>query len=255
MSAPASAPAVVLTGLANSPEHLAAQAAAAASAAAAAARALARAPGGGPGLASSAEHQLAILSAQQSAARAALAPGAPADGPPTGLESSKEQQEAILSAQLSAARAAAAAAPAAARTAALGGGPPTGLERSEEHAVAQLSAQLSAARVAPTPAAPAAVHIVFFKWKAGTSDAALAAMRDAILGLKAAMPGVITEISFGKTFTDRGRGFTHALLVKFPAPDCLPVYDAHPAHQALVKEHVAPVREDVMAIDYVEGVV
>jgi L-alanine-DL-glutamate epimerase-like enolase superfamily enzyme len=73
----------------------------------------------------------------------------------------------------------------------------------------------------------------------------------ALLGapLRASVPGVL-ELSFGKNFTARGREFTHALLVKLADKAALDGYAAHPAHVRVVEELLAPIRADVLAVDY-----
>lgn len=49
-------------------------------------------------------------------------------------------------------------------------------------------------------------------------------------------------------------GYTHAILVKLDASlDALKAYSEHPAHMKVVTELIAPIRDDVMAVDYIEG--
>lgn len=45
---------------------------------------------------------------------------------------------------------------------------------------------------------------------------------------------VIVDLSVGKTFSERNQGFTHCLVVRLKDTESLPVYSAHPAHQALL---------------------
>ncbi len=45
--------------------------------------------------------------------------------------------------------------------------------------------------------------------------------------------GVI-DLSMGKTFTDRGKGFTHCLVVRMENRDVVPYYADHPLHQVCV---------------------
>ncbi len=96
------------------------------------------------------------------------------------------------------------------------------------------------------------IHMVWFKWKAETSKEQIDAAMNALQKLKGAIPE-IQEISVGVNFTERSKGFTHGLLVKLPSKEALPVYADHPAHLAVVKDFIAPIREDIMALDYTEG--
>lgn len=48
-------------------------------------------------------------------------------------------------------------------------------------------------------------------------------------------------------------GFTHGLTVKFADAAHLPVYANHAEHLKVVNDHIAPIREETMALDYVEN--
>jgi hypothetical protein len=92
------------------------------------------------------------------------------------------------------------------------------------------------------------VHVVLFNFSAAP-EAAIAALQAGLLSLRDSVPGVL-ELSFGKNFTARGREFTHALLVKLADKAALDGYAAHPAHVRVVEELLAPIRADVLAVDY-----
>lgn len=87
--------------------------------------------------------------------------------------------------------------------------------------------------------------------KADASAEQIKAACDALVALKDKIP-VITEISVGKNVTAR-TNHTHGLLVKFAKAEDLPTYSDHPEHLAVVKGFIAPIKEDVVALDYVEG--
>ena len=92
-------------------------------------------------------------------------------------------------------------------------------------------------------------HVVLFKVKAATPAASVKAMVDGLAGLKARVPGIV-NLSVGANFSDRSKGFTHGLVVRFRDKAALDAYLPHPAHQDVVQNHIRPIIEDVVAIDY-----
>lgn len=95
------------------------------------------------------------------------------------------------------------------------------------------------------------VHHVWFKFKADASAEAVKKVFDELLALKGKVPAIL-EISVGKNFTERAKGFTHGLTVIVPNGQ-LAAYADHPEHQRVLKDFILPIKEDVMALDYVEG--
>lgn len=92
-------------------------------------------------------------------------------------------------------------------------------------------------------------HIVLFQWKATATAEQIAAAVEGLRGLKDLVPNVL-DLSVGANFTDRGQGFTHGLVVRFPDKAALEVYGPHPAHQHVVQTFINPIRENVLAVDY-----
>ena len=92
-------------------------------------------------------------------------------------------------------------------------------------------------------------HIVLFKWKTEATAEQIAAAVEGLRGLKELVPNVL-DLSVGANFTDRGQGFTHGLVVRFPDKAALEVYGPHPAHQHVVQTFINPIRETVLALDY-----
>ena len=92
-------------------------------------------------------------------------------------------------------------------------------------------------------------HAVFFAVRPGTPGDAVDAMLGALRALPGAVPG-IRSLSAGPTFTDRGKQFTHGLLVRFESRADLATYLAHPAHVAVVQEVVKPIADDVVVLDW-----
>jgi hypothetical protein len=102
-----------------------------------------------------------------------------------------------------------------------------------------------------SPARPL-IHMVWFKWRADATPAAIDAALNALLALRGVVPGVL-ELSVGVNTTARSKGYTHGLLVKLATAEDLPRYADHPAHLAVVKDHIAALKDDVIAMDYVEN--
>ena len=92
------------------------------------------------------------------------------------------------------------------------------------------------------------VHQVWLQWRPEASAAQIAAFGDAVLALKGAIPEIVS-ISFGANVTKR-TPHSHGLCVVFARAEHLAVYDQHPAHQAVVKAHVLPLKQSVAALDF-----
>jgi hypothetical protein len=109
------------------------------------------------------------------------------------------------------------------------------------------------ARAEDKPAAAATKvlrHVVFFKFKAGTSDEQLKTITDAF----AALPKKIDAIRGFEWGTDVGveglsKGFTHCFFVTFADAAGRDAYLPHPAHKEFV-DLVKPHLEDVCVVDY-----
>lgn len=93
------------------------------------------------------------------------------------------------------------------------------------------------------------LHVVLFKWNEDASPAAIEAALEALRGLKAKVPGIL-ELSCGPNFSDRNKGFTHGLVVRFEDHDALDGYGPHPDHQFVVHNHISPIRADILVVDY-----
>ncbi|ORZ35215.1 hypothetical protein BCR44DRAFT_116633 [Catenaria anguillulae PL171] len=94
------------------------------------------------------------------------------------------------------------------------------------------------------------IHIVLFKFKADASAEAIESARKELLNLQSLLPNHISKISFGKSFTDRHKGFEYVLTVEMPSRQALAEYSPHPEHQRVVKSHIMPILDDIMAVDY-----
>ncbi|HEY8417031.1 MAG TPA: Dabb family protein [Limnochordales bacterium] len=91
-------------------------------------------------------------------------------------------------------------------------------------------------------------HIVLFKLKPGTTEVEKQTLLEKLRGLEGKIEGIVS-LSAGETFTDRHKGYTIGLVVRLADREALERYGPHPEHLP-VKEYVAQVCEDVIAVDY-----
>ena len=92
-------------------------------------------------------------------------------------------------------------------------------------------------------------HIVLFRWTDEASqqakDNAVAELRN----LKSKIPGIV-DLSCGTNFSDRAKGYTHGLVVRFKDRAALETYGPHPEHQRVVQNFITPIRAEILALDY-----
>ena len=96
-----------------------------------------------------------------------------------------------------------------------------------------------------------AVHIVLFKFKEGTTTQQIQRLKEEILKQKGTIPGLL-EISFGKDFTGRAKGYTHAEVAVFKDRTSLDNFNRSDYHQQLIVTQIKPVLEDILVLDYEE---
>jgi hypothetical protein len=92
-------------------------------------------------------------------------------------------------------------------------------------------------------------HLVLFKVRAGTDTSSVSSMVAGLKGLKAQIPGIV-DLTVGTNFSDRSKGFTHGLVVRFQDRAALDAYLPNPAHREAVERLIRPITEDVIVIDY-----
>jgi hypothetical protein len=92
-------------------------------------------------------------------------------------------------------------------------------------------------------------HIVLFRWTDDASQEAIDNVLTELRKLKSKIPG-IADLSCGANFSDRAKGYTHGLVVRFNDRSALEAYGAHPEHQRVVQNFINPIRADVLAFDY-----
>ena len=92
-------------------------------------------------------------------------------------------------------------------------------------------------------------HIVLFRWNDDASAEAIRRAVEELQDLKGKIPGII-DLTCGINFSDRARGFTHGLVVRLKDRAALDAYGPHSEHQRVVHDFIAPIRADILAMDY-----
>jgi hypothetical protein len=92
-------------------------------------------------------------------------------------------------------------------------------------------------------------HIILFRWKDGTSPEAIKNALEELSQLKEKIPGIL-DLNCGTNFSDRAKGYTHALVVRFTNRAALDTYSPHPEHQRVVQNFIIPIRGDVLGFDF-----
>jgi hypothetical protein len=92
-------------------------------------------------------------------------------------------------------------------------------------------------------------HIVLMRWKEGTSREAINNAMVELRKLKSIIPEIV-DLTCGENFSDRARGYTHGLVVRFKDRAALNTYIPHPEHQHAVQKFITPIREESIAVDY-----
>ncbi|MHC1726461.1 MAG: Dabb family protein [Syntrophobacteraceae bacterium] len=91
-------------------------------------------------------------------------------------------------------------------------------------------------------------HVVFFKFKKDTAEAAIADVVEGMRGL----PVAISEIKgfeFGMDVVRSERSYDMALVSAFDSLDSMKRYQVHPAHQAVV-EKLKKICDSILAVDF-----
>ena len=92
-------------------------------------------------------------------------------------------------------------------------------------------------------------HIVLFQWTPEAKPEEIERAVEGLRALKDRIPGIL-DLTCGRNFTDRGKGYTHGLVVRFTDRAALESYGPHPEHQHVVQNYINPIRADVLALDY-----
>ncbi|HEV2456511.1 MAG TPA: Dabb family protein [Verrucomicrobiae bacterium] len=92
-------------------------------------------------------------------------------------------------------------------------------------------------------------HIVLFRWTEQATPEAIDRTMAELRKLKEKIPGIV-EISSGKNFSERSKGFTHGLVFRFKDRTALDAYFPHPEHQRVVQTWINPIRADTIIFDF-----
>ena len=95
-------------------------------------------------------------------------------------------------------------------------------------------------------------HVVLFKTTAGATEEQKQRMEAELAALRDKIPGIV-DLTVGRNFSTRNQGYDIGLVVRFENREALEVYLPHPAHRGCVDTFVAPIKEDVIVVDYEIG--
>jgi len=93
------------------------------------------------------------------------------------------------------------------------------------------------------------VHIALFRWREEASQEAIDSTLAELRKLKDKIPGIV-DISSGPNFSERAKGYTHVLVIRFKDRSALQAFGPHPEHQRVVQKLMNPIRADVLSLDY-----
>ncbi|XP_020227194.1 stress-response A/B barrel domain-containing protein UP3 [Cajanus cajan] len=93
-------------------------------------------------------------------------------------------------------------------------------------------------------------HIVLFKVKEGTEASKVSEMVNGLSSLLSL--DQVLHLSVGPLLRNRSSSltFTHMLHSRYKSKEDLDAYSAHPSHVSVVKGHVLPIIDDIMAVDW-----
>jgi antibiotic biosynthesis monooxygenase (ABM) superfamily enzyme len=92
-------------------------------------------------------------------------------------------------------------------------------------------------------------HIVLFKFKETTTQAEKEEGMRRLKALKDKLPGIV-DLQVGHNFSDRGKGYTMGLVVRFESKKALEHYGPSPEHQAVVQYLDQIGCNDKLAVDF-----
>ena len=91
-------------------------------------------------------------------------------------------------------------------------------------------------------------HIVLFRWRTEASQGGIENALTELRKLKSKIPGIV-DLSCGANFSERAKGYTHGLVVRFTDRAALEAYGPHTEHQRVVQNFINPIREDTLILD------
>ena len=92
-------------------------------------------------------------------------------------------------------------------------------------------------------------HILLMRWTEEASQEAIDNVLSELRGLKSKIAGIM-DLSCGANFSERAKGYTLALVMRFADRPALEAYFPHPEHQRVVQDVINPIRADTLILDY-----
>jgi hypothetical protein len=92
-------------------------------------------------------------------------------------------------------------------------------------------------------------HILLLRWAEHASQEAIDTALAELRKLKDKIPGIL-DVSCGQNFSERAKGYTHGLVLRFTNRAALDGYFPHPEHQRVVQTFISPIRADSLVLDY-----
>jgi hypothetical protein len=92
-------------------------------------------------------------------------------------------------------------------------------------------------------------HILLMRWTEQASQEAIESVLSELRGLKTKIGG-IADLSCGANFSERAKGYTHGLVIRFTDRAALEAYFPHPEHRRVVQNVIGPIRADTLILDY-----
>ncbi|CAI5484851.1 unnamed protein product [Closterium sp. Yama58-4] len=95
-------------------------------------------------------------------------------------------------------------------------------------------------------------HVVLLRAKPAVEAEKQSAMVEALAALPQAMDAhILVQLTAGANFAvDTAKGFTHGLVARFPSEEALDAYNKHPSHRQVLRQHVLPLSESILAVDF-----
>ena len=92
-------------------------------------------------------------------------------------------------------------------------------------------------------------HILLMRWTEEASEEAIDNALTELRGLKSKISGIV-DLSVGANFSERAKGYTHGLVIRFADRAALDAYFPHAEHQRVVQNFISPIRADTLILDY-----
>ena len=92
-------------------------------------------------------------------------------------------------------------------------------------------------------------HIILFRWTEEASQEAIDSAVAELRRLKGKIAGIV-DLSCGANFSERAKGYTHGLVVRFTDRAALEAYGPHPEHQRVLQNFINPISADSLRLDY-----